>query len=117
MREGARNKLILVLSLLSAIFLLTTASSCRDAAKQKKLAGQERLKRMELEEEMLTLSGRNSELEQKASQLQEELGRQKTVCQENQVELNRQVTQLQEELNRAAKLKEELEKEFKGGGE
>ncbi|MFH1338264.1 MAG: hypothetical protein ABIH40_00230 [Candidatus Omnitrophota bacterium] len=114
MREGARNKLILILSLLTAIFLLATASSCRDAAKQKRLVGQERLKRMELEEEMLTLSGRNSELEQKVSQLEGKLNRQETVCQENQRELNRQVAQLQEELNRAAKLKEEPEE---GGAE
>lgn len=117
MREGARNKLILILSLVSAIFLLTTLSSCRDAAKQKKMLAQERLKRMELEEQMLGLSDRNSELERRASQLQEELSRQKTACQENLRELNRQVTQLQEELERTAKLKEELEKEFKGGGE
>jgi chromosome segregation ATPase len=67
---------------------------------------------MELEEEMLSLSGRNSELELKVNQLEENLNRQETACRESQRELNQQVVELERELKRVTELKEELEKDL-----
>jgi len=111
-REGSGNKLILILSLLSVVFLVTSISSCREASKQKKLVNQERLRRMELEEEILSLSGRNSELELKVNQLEKNLNQQETACRESQRELNQQVVELERELKRVTELKEELEKDL-----
>ena len=67
---------------------------------------------MELEEEILSLSGRNSELELKVNQLEENLNQQVTACRESQTELNQQVLELERELKRVTELKEELEKDL-----
>ena len=73
MRESKKNKIILALGLLTMVLLISSISSCRDAARQEGLVNQERRARMELEEKVLSLSSRNIYLEQEIKQLQKVL--------------------------------------------
>ncbi len=108
-----KNKIILALGLLTIIFFIASIKSCQNMARQKELVNQEMRTRMELEEEVLNLSKRNTDLEQQMKQLQEALTEQETNYQSGQQVLNQEVVELRGELERITKLKESLEENLK----
>ena len=71
MKENDKNKIILILGLLTIILLIFLISSCQDAALQRKIVNQERQSRMQLEERLLSVTKRNADLTQGMDQLQE----------------------------------------------
>lgn len=101
MKEGIKNKIILVLGLLTIIFFISSINSCHDAARQKKLVNQERRRRMEFEERVLNLSKRNADLGQKVIRLGERLNQREAVCQATQQELNQEILRLKGESEEA----------------
>ncbi|MBU1871720.1 MAG: hypothetical protein KKH80_02850 [Candidatus Omnitrophica bacterium] len=80
-----------ILSFISAI------SSCQHAVKQKNSANQEMLKRMELEEEKMSLLSRNSQLKERAEELKEKLDNQKSECKASEEALKQEIFKLKED--------------------
>lgn len=109
MKEGMKNKIILVLGLLTVIFFISSVSSYQDVVKQKKLVNQEIRARIELEEKALNLSNQNTDLEQRVGQLRETINREKATYETNSRILNQEISRLVGELEAVIKSKESLE--------
>ena len=113
MEEGMKNKIVLALGLLTIILFISSIRSCQNMTREKELVNQEMRTRMELEEQVLYLSKRNTDLEQQINQLQEAVNQQETNYQSDQQALNQEVAELREEIERITKLKDSLEKNLK----
>jgi hypothetical protein len=116
MEEGAKNKLILILIVLTAIFFVTTLGSCNNYRMQKLAHNKEMATRLDLEEKMSKFVQEKSILEQKLSSAAQGLEEEKGVNQATKKALLQEqlVNQsLKEELEKVTKLKEKLEDDLK----
>ena len=71
MEEGLKNRVILILGILSVIFFVSTIGSCSNAGRQRQARDKEMVTRLELEEKMTVLSRQNTLLTQQKKQLVE----------------------------------------------
>lgn len=92
MKENVKRRIILILSLLTIIFFISSINSYQNLARQKKAVDQERHSRMQLEEKMLSLIKRSADLKQRLDQLQERF--------------NQEISKLKDELEAEPKLEE-----------
>ena len=66
MDEQLKNRLVVILAVLTAIFFFATLSSCNSAVRQKAARDKEMSARLQLEEKMSKFSSEKSALEEKA---------------------------------------------------
>jgi len=104
-----KNRIVIVLAILTAIFFFSTLSSCNSAMRQKARSDKEMASRIALEEKMSKFSQESSALEEKAKAKGKEAeeakaeleAARKALIQEQMVNQG-----LKEELQEAAKLKD-----------
>jgi len=109
MEEAIRNRIILILSILTAIFFIGTVGSCGTARKQKIARDKEMITRLGLEE-------KTTELEKKVASLVQEVEVEKAAHgATNKALLEEQLAAqaTKEELHKVTKLKEALEEDLK----
>ena len=114
--ELLKNRIVIILAVLSAVFFFGTLSSCNSAMRQKAARDKEMAARLALEERMNKFSQEKSTLEEKAKakekeaqDLKEALEAAKKALVQGQL-VN---TSLKEELQKVTKLKETLEENLK----
>lgn len=116
MEETLKNRIILILGLLTVIFFIGTASSCSNAQRQKVARDKEMAIRLDLEEKMNKFGQEKLALEKKLNTLSQELAEvqaagettQKALLQEQLVNES-----LKKEVLKVTKLKEKLEEDLK----
>lgn len=116
MNEVLKNRIVIILAILSVVFFFGTLSSCNSAIRQKAARDKEMAARLALEERTSKYAQEKSALEEKAkakeSQVQElkvDLETvKKALVQDQLVNMS-----LKEELQKITKLKETLEEELK----
>ena len=116
MEEGAKNKLILILGVLTLIFFITTVGSCGNYRVQKNARNKEMATRLDLEEKMAKSAQEKSVHEQKLSAATQAVEEEKVAHQATKKALLQEqlVNQsLKEELQKVSKLKEALEEDLK----
>lgn len=116
MEEGIKNRVILILAILTVIFFIGTVGSCSSARKQQKDLNEERATRFGLEEKITKFTQEKTALGTKLNNLSQELEKEKAEYQVTQKALLQEqlVSQnLKEELQKVTKLKEVLEDELK----
>jgi len=116
MDEALKNRIVIILAVLSVVFFFGTFSSCSSAIRQKTARDKEMAARLALEEKTSKYAQEKSALEEKAkandNQIQElkvalETAK-KALVQDQLVNLS-----LKEELEKVTKLKETLEEELR----
>ncbi|MBM3245510.1 MAG: PCRF domain-containing protein [Candidatus Omnitrophica bacterium] len=116
MDENLKNRVLIILAVLAAIFFIGSVSSCAGARKQKMARDKEMATRLDLEEKMSKFSSEKASLEAKIKSLNQELETEKAsqetvkkaLLQEQLVNQS-----LKEELQKVNKLKEALEEDLK----
>ncbi|MBI4982534.1 MAG: hypothetical protein HZC15_05315 [Candidatus Omnitrophica bacterium] len=111
-----KNRIILILSVLSAILFISSVSSCASANRNKSARDKEMVARLDSEEKMSKFTQEKSSLEEKlkaaTTSLEEEKAAhqalKKSLVQEQLVNQS-----LKEELQKVTKLKEALEEDLK----
>ena len=122
MDEALKNRLVIVLAVLTAIFFFGTLSSCNSAMRHKAAHEKEMASRLQLEEKMGKFSQEKSALEEKAKAKEKEADEAKSELENVKKSLlqEQMVNQsIKEELQKETRLKEALEndlKESKGSG-
>lgn len=116
MEESIKNRVILILAILTVIFFIGTVGSCSSARKQKKDLNEERAVRFGLEEDIKKFNQEKTALGTKLNSLSQELEEEKAAHQATKKALlgEQLVNQnIKEELQEVTKLKEVLEDELK----
>jgi len=116
MEEAIKNRIILILSILSAIFFISTVGSCNNAFRQRAARDKEMISRLDLEEKMSKFSQEKTAMGDKikaaTKQLEEEQAShqatKKILVQEQLVNQS-----IKDELAKVTKLKETLEEALK----
>jgi stress-induced morphogen len=103
MDEQLKNRIVIILAILTAIFFFGTLSSCNSALRQKAGRDKEMSMRLQLEEKMSKFSQEKSALEEKAKAKEKE-------AQELKAELEATKKTLAQEQLVNESLKEELQK-------
>ena len=103
MEEGLKNRIVVILAILSAVFFFGTLSSCNNAMRQKASRDKELAARLQLEEMVSKFSQERSALEEKVKAKEKEAAEAKTSLEEVKKIL------VQEQLVNQS-LKEELQK-------
>ena len=114
MDEALKNRIVIILAILSAVFFFGTLSSCNSAIRQKAARDKEMAARLALEEKTSKYVQEKSALEEKAKAKEKEAqelkaaleAAQKALAQEQLVDQS-----LKEELQKVTKLKETLEED------
>lgn len=116
MDESFKNRLILILGILCAIFFVATLGSCSNAYRQKSARDKEMAARLDVEEKMSKFSQQKSTLEEKLKVEDAALEEEKAAHQATKKSLVQEqlISQsLKEELQKVVKLKETLEEDLK----
>jgi chromosome segregation ATPase len=116
MEEGVKNKLIVILVVLTCIFLVMALDSCNNSHKNKLARQQEMVTRIELEENLNKISQEKNALEQKLNSITRSLNEEKISLDETKKSLAQEQSvseSLREELQKVTKLKETLEEDLK----
>lgn len=116
MEEGIKNRIILILSILSVIFFLGAVSSCNNARQLKSGRDKEMANRLDVEEKMAKSFQEKAAIEEKINSLSRELEKEKTdhVVTKKALEQEQLASRaLKEELEGVTKLKEQFEKDLK----
>lgn len=116
MEEIMKNRLILILSVLSALLLISTVSSCGSAYQLKDARNKEMARRLDLEEVMGKASAQKAELAKELKSVQEELAKEqgaRQLAEEALAQEQEESVNLREELKKVNKLKEALENNLK----
>jgi uncharacterized protein YlxW (UPF0749 family) len=116
MEESFKNRIILILGILTVIFFIGTVSSCSNAKRQKVARDKEMAARLDLEEKMNKFGQEKLALEKKINALSQELSEEqashettkKALLQEQLVNES-----LKKEVLKLTKLKEKLEEDLK----
>jgi hypothetical protein len=116
MEENLKTRVILLLGILTAIFFVSTISSCGNVYKNKLAHGKEIVKRVELEKKLVKISQEKTAQDEKLGAVVKELEQErgghevtkKALVQEQLVNES-----LKEELVKVTKLKEALEEDLK----
>lgn len=109
MEENLKNRVILILALLSLILFMVTMASCGSLFKYKKAKEKETAARFDLEEKVNKFTQDKALSEGRLSGLSEELKKEKAALQQERL-INQS---LKEELDKVTKLKEKLEEDLK----
>lgn len=114
--EALKNRIVIILAVLSAVFFFGTLSSCNSAMRQKAARDKEMAARLALEERMNNFSREKSALDEKAKAKEKEAQDLKEALEATkkallQVQLVNE--SLKEELQKVTKLKETLEENLK----
>lgn len=116
MAEDFKNRIILILSVLTVLFFLTTVGSCANARRQKISRDKEMSIRLDVEERMSKFTQEKTELEEKIDSLSKQMNKEKTELDKIKKDLAQEQSlnqKLQEELEKTTKLKETLEEDLK----
>ncbi|MGE5197485.1 MAG: hypothetical protein ACM3IL_03155 [Deltaproteobacteria bacterium] len=116
MEESLKNRLILILGIMTVIFLTISIASCSDSRKQKVSRDKEILSRMNLEEKINNFTQEKQALDKKIANLNQELTAEKAAHETTEKALLQEqlVNQsLKEEVLKVTKLKEKLEEDLK----
>ncbi len=116
MEEAIKNRIILILSILSAILFISTIGSCSNAYRQKAARDKEMVTRLDLEEKSAKSSQQIAALSEKSKALQKDLEEEKTACEATKKALTQEQLvnkSIKEELEKVTKLKEKLEEDLK----
>ncbi|MFA5092663.1 MAG: hypothetical protein WC543_01785 [Candidatus Omnitrophota bacterium] len=116
MDETLRNRLVLILAVLSVIFFFSTLSSCNSSLRQKSARDKEMAMRLALEERMSKFAQDKSSLEEKAKAKENEAQELKVTLETTKKALVQEqlVNQsLKEDLDKLTKLKDTLEQNLK----
>jgi len=116
MDEGFKNRVILILIVLTAIFFLSTVSSCSNAHRQKISRDKEMATRLDREEKLNKLEQEKAGVAAKLNSLSQALEEEKAAHQETKKSLTQEQLanqSLKEELQKVTKLKEALEEDLK----
>lgn len=116
MEEGLKNRLILILLVLTVIFFLWGVSSCSNATRQKRSRDKEMASRLDFEERVTKVAQEKTALEAKVNAATQDLEAEKAAHQATKKALLQEqlVNQsLKEELQKVTKLKEALEEDLK----
>jgi len=116
MEESIKNRIILILSILSVILFIGLISSCNNTYRQKLARDKEMSSRLDMEEKMGKFSQEKSVIEQKLKAAQKELDEErqahqatgKALVQEQLVNIS-----LKDELVKVTRFKEALEEDLK----
>jgi len=116
MDEHLKDRIVVILAILSAVFFFGTLSSCNSAIRQKAARDKEMAQRLALEEKMGKFSQEKSALEEKAKAKENEAQELKASLETTQKALVQEqlVNQsMREELQKVTKVKETLEENLK----
>lgn len=116
MEEGIKNRVIIILAVLTVIFFVSTVGSCSNANRQRLNRDKEMAARLDLEEKMSKFTQEKEAIETKLNSLTQELEEEKAGHQATQKALLEEqlISQsLKVELQKVTKLKEVLEEELK----
>jgi|SRR3989338_317368 len=116
MEEAIKNRVILILAILTAIFFIGTVGSCSNVGRLKIYRDKEMAQRLEAEEKINKFMQDKSVAEEKLNAAIQELAEEKVAHQASKKALLQEqlVNQsLKEELQKLTKLKEALEEDLK----
>jgi hypothetical protein len=116
MEESLKNRFILILSLLTAIFFIGTISSCNSSLRNKSARNKEMAARLDLEEKMSKFNQDKAAIDKQLAAVNQQLNEEKAAHQASKNSLLQEqlVNQsLKEELQKLTKLKEALEEDLK----
>ena len=116
MDEAIKNRIILILSILSAIFFISTLGSCNNAFRQKAARDKEMVTRLDLEEKMTKFSQEKIAADDKIKAIQKQSEEEKAANEVAKKALMQEqlVNQsLKDELSKVTKLKDTLEEDLK----
>lgn len=116
MEEGLKNRVILILSILTLIFFIGTVGSCGNASRLKSSRDKEMATRLDLEEKMSKFAQEKAGIEENLKSANQGLEEEKAAHQATKKALLQEqlVNQsLKEELQKVVKLKEALEEDLK----
>lgn len=114
MDDGVKGRVILILSILAAVFLVLWLGTGRDLSRQKKFATDKAALSMELEEKNAKLEKEKAALKEELRIVQAELAEEKSIHEATRKTLSQeQVAEqaLKVELERVTRLNEALEKD------
>jgi len=118
MDEALKNRIVIILAILSTVFFFSTLSSCNSAIRQKAARDKEMAARLALEEKTSKYAQEKSALEEKAKAKEKQAQELKAALDTAMKALvqDQLVSQsLKEELQKVTKLKETLEEELRQG--
>ena len=116
MEEGLKNRVILILTILTVIFFLMVIHSCSNVQKYRRAKDKETALRFEVEDKMNKFNQEKQGYDEKLKSANQALEEEKSAHQVTQKALLQEqlVNQsLQEELEKVIKLKEALEEDLK----
>ena len=116
MEESIKNRIILVLAILTVIFFISTLNSCSNAYRQKTGRDKEMAARLDLEEKMNKFTQGKAAMEENLNTVNKELEEEKAAHQATKKALVQEQLMnqsLKEELQKVTKLKEALEEDLK----
>jgi hypothetical protein len=116
MEESFKNRIILILSISTAIFFIATVSSCANVKALKRVKDNEIDARFTAEAEKEKILKEKSAIEEGLKSTQQLLGQEKAAHEENKKALAQEqlINQsLKEEVDKISKLKEALEEDLK----
>ncbi len=116
LNDALKNRIVIILAVLLAIFFFASLSSCNSAMRQKAGRDKEMAARLALEEKMSKFSQDRSALEEKAKAKEKEAQELKAAFESvNKSLVGEQLINqsLKEELQKVTKLKEALEEDLK----
>lgn len=116
LNDALKNRIVIILAVLLAVFFFSALSSCNSAMRQKTRGDKEMAARLALEERMSKFSQDRSTLEEKAKAKEKEAQELKAALEgANRALVQEQLINesLKEELQKLTKLKEILESDLK----
>ncbi|MCX5698878.1 MAG: hypothetical protein NTX01_04195 [Candidatus Omnitrophica bacterium] len=116
MGEALKNRIVIILAILSAVFFFGTLSSCNSAIRQKAARDKEMVARLALEERTSKYAQEKSALEEKAKAKEDQVQELKVALEAAKKDLVQDQLvsmSLKEELQKVTKLKETLEEDLK----
>lgn len=116
MEESIKDRLILILGILSVIFFVGTISNCSGVSRLKHSRDKEMSKRLDLEEEMAKIAQKDAAIEKRVNDLNQELDQEKANCMAAKKALTQEQLanqNLKDELEKITQLKEKLEDNLK----
>lgn len=116
MEESLKNRIILILSILTVILFIGLISSCNNTYRQKLARDKEMSSRLDMEEKMGKFSQEKTVIEEKLKASQKELDEEKAAYQATGKALVQEQLvniSLKDELTKVTRLKEALEEDLK----
>ncbi|MDD5669495.1 MAG: hypothetical protein PHE58_05640 [Candidatus Omnitrophica bacterium] len=116
MEEGVKNRIILILSITSLLFLMISVKSCSNTRSARSILNEEKSMRWDLEQKTRELTQQNKALEEKVKIITQELEDEKTANSSMKKTLDEEqlaAKALKDELQKMNELKNTLEEDLK----